>query len=79
MIGKNIYGTFPSHKVGQDNDVDRERGRWIPTTSVDQYGAMCARWLGVEESAINLIFPNLHRFDDPLTVTSANMQFVDLG
>jgi uncharacterized protein (DUF1501 family) len=79
VLGKNIYGTFPSLKVGQDNDTDRERGRWIPTTSVDQYAAVCARWLGVESSAMDLIFPNLSRFDDPFTVRSANLQFVDLS
>lgn len=78
VIGKNLYGTFPSLAVGADDDTDRNRGRWIPTTSVDQYAAVCARWLGVEESALELIFPNLSRFDDPFSVASANLQFLNL-
>ena len=79
VIGKNIYGAFPSLKVGQDNDTDRERGRWIPTTSVDQYAAMCARWMGVDSSAMDIIFPNINRFDDPFTVSSANLQFLNFS
>ena len=76
VIGKNIYGSFPSLKVGQDNDTDRNRGRWIPTTAVDQYASVCARWLGVESSALEAIFPNLPRFDDPFTSATANLQFL---
>jgi uncharacterized protein (DUF1501 family) len=78
VMGKKIYGTFPSLKVGQDNDTNRERGRWIPTTAVDQYAAVCARWLGVEAAAMDAIFPNLSRFDDPFAVSSANLDFVNL-
>ena len=76
VVGKNIYGSFPSLKVGQDNDTDRNRGRWIPTSSVDQYAAVCAQWLGVESAAMDVIFPNLSRFDDPVTSATANLQFV---
>ena len=75
--GKNIYGTFPSLAVGADNDTDRNRGRWIPSTSVDQYGAVCARWMDVESSALELIFPNLGRFNDPFGAT-ANLGFVTI-
>ncbi len=75
VAGGNIYGTFPSLKVGMDQDAGSSRGRWIPTTSVDQYAAVGARWLGVEDSALSAIFPNLHRFDDPFG-TSANLAFI---
>ena len=54
----------------------RNRGRWIPMSSVDQYAAVCAQWLGAESSAMDVIFPNLSRFDDPLTSASANLQFL---
>lgn len=80
VIGKNIYGQFPNLVVGdgaESRDVDKGRGRWIPTTSVDQYGAVLAKWLGVESSAMELIFPNLPRFDDPFSSTAANLQFID--
>jgi uncharacterized protein (DUF1501 family) len=73
--GGKIYGHFPSLKVGMDQDAGTNRGRWIPTTSVDQYAAVGARWLGVEDSALSAIFPNLHRFDDPFGA-SANLGFV---
>jgi uncharacterized protein (DUF1501 family) len=78
VIGGKIYGAFPSLKVGMDQDAGSSRGRWIPTTSVDQYAAVGARWLGVENSALSTIFPNLHRFDDPFGAT-ANLGFVNLA
>lgn len=76
VIGGKIYGTFPSLKVGMDQDAGTNRGRWIPTTSVDQYAAVGARWLGVEDGALSAIFPNLHRFDDPFGA-STNLGFVN--
>ena len=74
--GGEIFGKFPSLKVGDDDDTDRNRGRWIPTTSVDQYAAVAAHWLGVGPNELEAIFPNLPRFDDPLTSGTANLGFV---
>ncbi len=74
--GGQVYGTFPSLRVGADQDVDASRGRWIPTTSVDQYAAAAARWLGVDAGSLGTIFPNLSRFDDPFGA-SANLGFVN--
>ena len=34
----------------------------IPTTSVDQYGATLGRWFGVDDTSLNVIFPNLKNF-----------------
>jgi uncharacterized protein (DUF1501 family) len=76
--GGQVYGAFPSLKVGADQDVDGGRGRWIPTTSVDQYAAAAARWLGVDTNSLGAIFPNLSRFNDPFGA-SANLGFVNLG
>ena len=73
--GSQIYGQFPSLKLGQDQDVDSNRGRWIPTTSVDQYASVAAKWLGVSSDALATIFPNLGRFADPFGAT-ANLGFV---
>jgi uncharacterized protein (DUF1501 family) len=76
--GGKIYGQFPSLRVGSDQDVDRNRGRWIPSTSVDQYAAVAARWLGVDSGALGTIFPNLGRFEDPLG-PGANLGFVSFA
>jgi hypothetical protein len=38
------------------------RGRWIPTTAVDQYGATLARWFGVADADLASVFPNIGRF-----------------
>lgn len=73
--GSVIYGQFPSLRLGADQDTDRNRGRWIPTTSVDQYAAVAANWLGVGNSALSTIFPNLGRFADPFGST-ANLGFI---
>lgn len=63
--GGKLYGSFPNFVLGGANDTDSSNGatgRWIPTTSVEEYSACLARWFGVEESALDTIFPNLRRF-----------------
>ncbi|MDQ3621371.1 MAG: DUF1501 domain-containing protein [Verrucomicrobiota bacterium] len=73
--GGQIYGHFPSLRVNADQDVGGNRGRWIPTTAVDQYAARAAGWMGVDGSAMASIFPNLGRFADPFGGT-ANLGFI---
>lgn len=53
---------FPTLKLGGPDDTDT-RGRWIPTTSVDQYGATLARWFGVPTASMSTVFPNIGSFD----------------
>jgi uncharacterized protein (DUF1501 family) len=63
--GGRIYGKFPVLLTGQvTNSIDSTgaSGRWIPSTSVDQYSAVLGNWLGVPTDAIGDIFPNLGRF-----------------
>ena len=67
--GGRIYGRFPSFQLGGADDTDT-RGRWIPTTSVDQYGATLSSWFGIPQSTLFSIFPNLSNFD------SANIGFL---
>lgn len=59
--GGRVYGTFPSMALGGDDDSG-SRGALIPTTSVDQYGATLAAWLGVPEASLASVFPNLGNF-----------------
>jgi len=76
--GGQIYGQFPELAVGGQVDVPSgSRGRWIPTTSVDQYCAVLANWLGVPptSSEMQTILPNLNRFADPFD-SATNLGFL---
>jgi uncharacterized protein (DUF1501 family) len=59
--GGQIYGAFPTFELGGPNDTDT-RGRWIPTTAVDQYGATLASWFGIPDAALPTVFPNFANF-----------------
>ena len=58
--GRKTYGTFPTLAVNGPDDTST--GRWIPTTSVDQYAATLGKWMGIASNEINAVFPNLTRF-----------------
>ncbi len=63
--GGDFYGTFPRFTLGADDDVDNgggARGRFLPTTSVDQYAATMALWYGLDPADLPIVFPNLSRF-----------------
>jgi len=62
--GGQIYGAYPELSLG--SALDTGRGRLIPTTSVDEYFAELALWMGVSPSNLPLVLPNLSRFHDPL-------------
>ena len=64
--GKRTYGTFPVLSVtGPDAVPSSNEGRWIPKTSVDEYSATLAKWFGVSQSNLGVVFPNLGRFATP--------------
>lgn len=72
VIGGDFYGNNTSNGTpfqtlvnnGPD-DADNggnARGRWIPTTSVEQYAATLSSWFGLEPADVNYVFPNLANF-----------------
>jgi uncharacterized protein (DUF1501 family) len=67
--GGQIFGNFPSFVLGGPDDADT-RGRWIPTASIDQYGATLCSWFGIPSTVLNSIFPNLANF------TTQNLGFM---
>jgi uncharacterized protein (DUF1501 family) len=73
--GGHFYGTHPDLKLGEGLDIDDERGRWIPTTSVAQCSALAAYWMGVPESDLSQIFPTLDNFDSPFD-DAANLNII---
>ena len=76
VVGGNFYGSlrpdgggnyYPTLTMGGPDDTDsggNPRGRWIPTTSVDQYAAVLAKWFGLPQDPATLetVFPNLDNF-----------------
>ena len=76
VVGGDFYGSlrpdgtgnyFPTLTLGGPDDTDTgssPRGRWIPTTSVDQYAAVFAKWFGLPQDTptLNAVFPNLANF-----------------
>jgi uncharacterized protein (DUF1501 family) len=59
--GGDLYGAFPQLVLNGPDDVTDE-GRWVPTTSVDQYAATVAAWMGVPDSGLDAVLPNLSNF-----------------
>ena len=71
VVGGDFYGipgpygaAFPTLLVGGLNDTspDGDRGRWIPTGAVEQYGATLATWFGVSSADMPTVFPLIGNF-----------------
>ncbi|HEV8188914.1 MAG TPA: DUF1501 domain-containing protein, partial [Pyrinomonadaceae bacterium] len=63
--GHTLYGTYPTLALGGPDDTDggtNPRGRWIPTTSVEQYAATLATWYGLSSADLSAVFPLIDRF-----------------
>ncbi len=59
--GGNMVGPYPQLVLGGPSDAE-DRGRWLPTYAVDQYGATLAKWFGVAPTALAKVFPNVAAF-----------------
>lgn len=64
--GRTTYGTYPQLVLGGEDDVGsdpwEQQGRWIPTTSVDQYAATLLGWFGASDTQLDSTLPNLRNF-----------------
>ena len=64
--GGATYGTYPELVLGGADDVGQQswelQGRWIPTTSVDQYAATLLGWFGATDVQLDAVLPNLRNF-----------------
>jgi uncharacterized protein (DUF1501 family) len=80
VLGGDFYGVNTSNgtpftTLVQNGPDDADsgsgaRGRWIPTTSVEQYAATLANWFGLQSADIGYVFPNLPNF------TTSNLGFM---
>lgn len=80
--GGQICGQFPDLTVNGGIDCTGNRGRWIPSTAVDQKAALIAKWFGCTDSQIAAIVPNLTRFQSdlsPATQQAKNLDFIDFS
>ncbi|MGC8792106.1 MAG: DUF1501 domain-containing protein [Bryobacteraceae bacterium] len=59
--GGTLYGSFPTVAPNSPDDATG-RGVWIPTTSLEQYGATLAAWFGVPDERLEKVFPNVRNF-----------------
>lgn len=72
VIGGDFYGVnttngtpFPTLAQNGPDDADgggNARGRWIPTTSIEQYAATLSKWFGLPDEDRSYVFPNLVNF-----------------
>lgn len=68
--GRRLFGQFPSlalnpERGAERNPLDTGRGRFIPTTSCDEFFAELALWLGVSPTNLPSVFPNIGNFYSP--------------
>ena len=58
--GNRVVGTLPTTAL--DGADSFKRGDLVPTTSVDQYAATFAKWMGAGSSELDAVVPNIGRF-----------------
>jgi uncharacterized protein (DUF1501 family) len=61
--GGQIHGNSIDFSIDGPDDAE-DTGRFVPKYSVDQYGATLAQWMGMTDSDMHEIFPNLKNFNN---------------
>jgi uncharacterized protein (DUF1501 family) len=66
VLGGRLYGQYPLLRIGARAGADRADdvggGRFIPTTSSDQYAATLARWFGIPDADLSRVAPSIGNF-----------------
>ena len=60
--GGQIFGDYPTLALG--TELDLGRGRFLPTTSTDEFYGDLALWFGIDPSELSIALPNIGRFFD---------------
>ena len=60
VFGGQLIGSYPQLQIGGPEDVGG--GRFIPSTSADQYAATLAKWFGIPDADLDIVAPNLANF-----------------
>ena len=59
--GGDIYGAYPTIALNGPDDIGE--GRWVPSSSVDEYSATLAKWYGISsQTDLATVLPNIGRF-----------------
>jgi uncharacterized protein (DUF1501 family) len=88
--GGQVYGRYPNIVLNNsltgsvsDNATQGEcfsRGQFIPTTAVEQFSATLARWMGVPDADLPVIFPNIDNFSSgPFANVGASPTFANFS
>lgn len=70
--GGMAHGTYPELVLGGPDDIGADswelHGRWIPSSSVDQYAATLLSWMGATDTQLNAVLPHLPNFGSSRTL-----------
>ena len=66
VSGGDFYGTLATQALDGPDDLGNA-GRWIPTTSLEQYAATLIRWFGMPEADLPYVLPNIGASPAPIS------------
>lgn len=82
LAGGQVFGRYPLQLLNRQFSGSPDalgecfnRGEFLPTTAVDQYSATMARWMGVSNTDLPLVFPNIDQFGTPQAPAAGVMAY----